>query len=369
MSIRIKGKKILKIEKKSIEKNKIRFYYYIGSISSILILVILLSIIYSRSLNHEYLKKIDQLSSGIIREKKQFLRNAVERTIFSIKTERELVQKISVPQNLTPKQIDELSIERVSSRIRNLRLINNGYLWVNRIIDYQGGDKYAIRQIHPNLPNTEGDWLSTKTTDIQGKKPYEIELNGIKKDGEIFFKYYFKKFNSEKIAHKMSFAKLYKPWNWVVATGVYLDDVDQLIQSETREMEKTLMTQRMYSFLIAAFLILFSSLILVRFEKRISRLISSYEKDTDDYTNNLLNEKEKTELVLAEIKQLKGLLPICAHCKKIRDDKGYWNQIEGYIQKHSEASFSHSMCPECSDELHGKEDWYIEMKNERSQKK
>jgi signal transduction histidine kinase len=359
----------LKIEKKSIEKNKIRFYYYIGSISSILILVILLSIIYSRSLNNEYLKKIDQLSSGIIREKKQFLRNAVERTIFFIKTERELVQKMSVSENLTPQQIDELSIERISSRIRNLRLIDNGYLWVNRIVDYKGGDKYAIRQIHPNLPNTEGDWLSTKTTDIMGNKPYEIELNGIKKDGEIFFEYYFKKLDSEKIAHKMSFAKLYAPWNWIVVTGVYLDDVDQLIQAQTEDMEKTLKIQRMYSFFIAAVIMLFSSLILIRFEKQISRLISSYEKDIDNYTSNLLREKEKIEIALAEIKQLKGLLPICAQCKKIRDDKGYWNQIEGYIQKHSDAKFSHGICPECSDELYGKEDWYIEMKKEQNEKK
>jgi hypothetical protein len=72
---------------------------------------------------------------------------------------------------------------------------------------------------------------------------------------------------------------------------------------------------------------------------------------------------------LSEIKTLSGLLPICASCKKIRDDKGYWNKIEGYIQKNSDAQFSHGLCPECSDEIYGKEDWYIEMKNERKQKK
>lgn len=51
---------------------------------------------------------------------------------------------------------------------------------------------------------------------------------------------------------------------------------------------------------------------------------------------------------LAEIKTLSGLLPICSSCKKIRDDKGYWNQLETYISKHSEAMFSHSICPECA---------------------
>ncbi|MBF0526198.1 MAG: response regulator [Deltaproteobacteria bacterium] len=50
---------------------------------------------------------------------------------------------------------------------------------------------------------------------------------------------------------------------------------------------------------------------------------------------------------LTSVKILRGLLPICAHCKKIRDDKGYWNQIESYIRTHSEANFSHGICPEC----------------------
>jgi PleD family two-component response regulator len=50
---------------------------------------------------------------------------------------------------------------------------------------------------------------------------------------------------------------------------------------------------------------------------------------------------------LAKIKTLRGLLPICASCKKIRDDQGYWNQIESYVMKHSEADFTHSICPGC----------------------
>ncbi|MGA2853442.1 MAG: response regulator [Verrucomicrobiota bacterium] len=50
---------------------------------------------------------------------------------------------------------------------------------------------------------------------------------------------------------------------------------------------------------------------------------------------------------LAQVKTLSGLLPICAGCKKIRDDKGYWSQVESYITGHSEATFTHSLCPDC----------------------
>ena len=61
---------------------------------------------------------------------------------------------------------------------------------------------------------------------------------------------------------------------------------------------------------------------------------------------------------LREVKTLGGLLPICASCKKIRDDKGYWNQLEDYIQKHSEAEFSHSVCPQCAKKLYPDLDIY-----------
>lgn len=61
---------------------------------------------------------------------------------------------------------------------------------------------------------------------------------------------------------------------------------------------------------------------------------------------------EELEKALSEVKTLKGLLPICANCKKVRDDEGYWSQIESYLGKHADASFTHSVCPECIEKLY-----------------
>lgn len=61
---------------------------------------------------------------------------------------------------------------------------------------------------------------------------------------------------------------------------------------------------------------------------------------------------EDLQGALSEVKTLSGLIPICAQCKSIRDDKGYWNQIESYIHEHSEAQFSHSICPDCRKALY-----------------
>ncbi len=60
---------------------------------------------------------------------------------------------------------------------------------------------------------------------------------------------------------------------------------------------------------------------------------------------------EELKDALISVKQLSGLLPICSYCKKIRDDQNYWQQVEAYVGKHSEARFSHSICPTCYEDI------------------
>lgn len=79
-------------------------------------------------------------------------------------------------------------------------------------------------------------------------------------------------------------------------------------------------------------------------EKYINLLVEEQKK--------LTTEKQNLESALGEIKTLSGLIPICSHCKKIRDDKGYWQQVEVYVRKHSTADFSHGICPDCAQKYH-----------------
>lgn len=92
-----------------------------------------------------------------------------------------------------------------------------------------------------------------------------------------------------------------------------------------------------------------------------------YRKDIEFKNDNLQQEIEERKQVeeererlidelqnaLDEVKTLSGFLPICASCKNIRDDKGYWSRIENYIEARSQAQFSHSICPDCSKKLYG----------------
>ncbi|MFA5728840.1 MAG: hypothetical protein WC957_05385 [Candidatus Neomarinimicrobiota bacterium] len=92
--------------------------------------------------------------------------------------------------------------------------------------------------------------------------------------------------------------------------------------------------------------------------ERTQQLQKLNEKLQSEIIEHERAEREKEKLIaelteaLANIKQLKGLIPICASCKKIRDDEGYWNEVEAYIGQHSEAEFSHGICPDCAQKLY-----------------
>lgn len=65
-----------------------------------------------------------------------------------------------------------------------------------------------------------------------------------------------------------------------------------------------------------------------------------------------------------EIKTLRGLIPICASCRKVRDEEGLWQQMESYIERHTNAFFSHGICHECAEKLYGDRKWFRKMKKE-----
>ena len=72
-------------------------------------------------------------------------------------------------------------------------------------------------------------------------------------------------------------------------------------------------------------------------------------KQAEEERENLILELQEA---LANVKKLSGLIPICSSCKKIRDDKGYWNQLEKYLLEHSDATLSHGLCPDCAKDLY-----------------
>jgi len=94
----------------------------------------------------------------------------------------------------------------------------------------------------------------------------------------------------------------------------------------------------------------YSEIVAIKLEEKIRELEGEIatRRQLEEEREKLIFELQDA---LAKVKTLSGMLPICSSCKKIRDDKGYWNQIESYISENSEVLFSHSLCPDCAEKM------------------
>ncbi len=102
-------------------------------------------------------------------------------------------------------------------------------------------------------------------------------------------------------------------------------------------------------------------------------IVNGFNVGGVDYISKPYNSAEllariKTHLELKfareEISNLRGIIPICASCKNIRNDKGFWDSVETYIESYTDARFSHGICPDCEEKLYGDAEWFKKKKNE-----
>lgn len=251
-----------------------------------------------------------KLSERVIQSKKDYIQTMVNSVIRDIELEEQVLtnefKMHSGAYFFNDSLFDGMLKERCINRIRNTNLVDNGYIWVNQVLNYEGGEDYAIRLVHPNMPETEGMRLSTYMTDSKGNTPYKMELDGIVENGELFYKYWFKKKDSDVIAEKLSYAKHYTKLNWIIASGVYLDDVDAIVKADLMESEILYSHQIKMTLIILGGLLVLVVFSLFFFRSKLQNIIRYYmsevgerEKSLKDFNDNL------EEIVTERTQQLK----------------------------------------------------------------
>ncbi|MEY8353966.1 sensor domain-containing diguanylate cyclase [Lachnospiraceae bacterium 54-53] len=183
---------------------------------------------------------------------------------------------------VTKAHVDNLVKAEIADIIKGTRFDGDSYIWVDEILNYEGGKDYAVRRIHPILPKMEGTRLSTDMADIRGDFPYLTQLQGINKDGELFYNYYFKKIKGNEIAPKLTYSKLYKDYDWVISMGIYLDDLQPYIDQtdgESRALVSRLTALLVLLLVVILIISLWSvSLIEKIYYRRLKRLMESEMK-------------------------------------------------------------------------------------------
>ena len=217
------------------------------------------------------------LENGIRSEYKKRLQESVNNTIAFIDAFYDTYLLKQKQSGQAASRLSEKNYEHFLSDVKKFFYSNindeTRYLWVNKVVDFRGGEGYAVRLIHPNLKETEGMLLSTAMQDIKGNTPFLDELEGVKAGGEIFFTYYFKKLNSEEITEKLSYAKLYKRLDWIVATGIPVDDLNRMIAEQKKEHEAAFFTNLVKSLLIKAVIILIIVFLLLKLRNQVERTL------------------------------------------------------------------------------------------------
>jgi two-component system, cell cycle sensor histidine kinase and response regulator CckA len=153
--------------------------------------------------------------------------------------------------------------------------------------------------------------------------------------------------NSDSLEHQRMLVDVVETYVPMVKDGVFLGafEIYYDITEKKQSLERLLLSSFVIVIVLALSLLIMSVMNVVK-EK--GRLIE--RKRAEDEREKLIGELQDA---IAKARTLRGLLPICSSCKKIRDDKGYWNQLEAYILEHSEAEFTHGICPDCMKNLYG----------------
>lgn len=173
---------------------------------------------------------------------KETLKSSVDNIIRDIGITKIHLQQ----QGKSEYEISNMLFWELYEKVHRYEYSKGRYIWVNEIINYGGGDNYAMRLIHPNPTSSEGMMLSTKTKDAAGNTPYQEELDLINKSGGGFYSYYYQPDADSDPVIRISYCALYKDYNWVICEG---EDISSIRENES-SIQKDLRPFLLYTDLI-----------------------------------------------------------------------------------------------------------------------
>ncbi len=275
------------------EKNVSKFIIYLFIIIMSL-MVASISYYYVQNAYDDFDKDMEQFVQEYYNTQKQ-----------SIKKEVEMVTDIIRYHSLiaTPENETEIK-EEVVRMLHNISFQEgkSNYVFVYDVKNIQGGDEFAIMLVNPNRPDLLGKAVSSNYQDENGKRFREEFLENIRKKGDSFTQYAYKKPYEDTIKQKLSYFKYFENWNWIIAVGIYLDDIEKDIEHK-KVLLKSKVQKRVAQtiFIFLGFLtvaIAFSILVSQKIEEFFNEYKQTVQKKSDDLLelNKNLEKRVKEEL-------------------------------------------------------------------------
>jgi len=192
---------------------------------------------------------------------------------------------------------DELKTDAIKL-LSNITFVENksNYFFVYEIKDIKGGDEFAKLVVNPNRPDLVGTFISSNFQDADGKKFREDFLRDVRLNGESFTKYAYKKPDTNEIKQKLSYFKYYEKWNWIIAVGIYTDDVENEIAVKKRDLEIKIKNQVVQNVVLFIMFLSIAILISIAISQKIEEVLKNYENKVQANAKDLEELNESLEI-------------------------------------------------------------------------
>jgi len=266
------------------------------------IMMILISYIYVKNRHSQFDLEMKNFISQHQKQQRKLLGNEID-LVFDI-----------LKHNETKTQDEEELKKEAIRLIHNISFRENksDYFFVYKIYDFKGGDKFAKLIVNRNSPNLIGKFISTNYKDIKGKEFRKEFLENINKTGESYTDYFYINPLDHKEEKKLSYFKLYPKWNWVIATGIYLNNIEEVLEQKKKQMKDTVRVDIIQTILLY---ILFLSLAITASYSMSSKIEKYFNKYKDELENEVDKNAKKDKILFQQSKSaaLGELLGIIAH--------------------------------------------------------
>ncbi|MFY9088038.1 cache domain-containing protein [Arcobacter aquimarinus] len=276
----------------SIEKNlsKIIIFTFIIIMSS---MIFAISYFYVTNTYDNFEVEMDKFVKEFHQEKKKTLKKEVHTVI-------DILNYNIAKSNLEDEELKTDAIKLLNNI--NFEENKSNYFFAYDVINMQGGDEFAVLVVNPNRPDLVGRLISTNYKDTDGKKFREDFMKDIRQKGESYTLYAYKKPNSDKSQYKLSYFKYYERFNWIIAVGIYTDDMENEIQLKREDLKQRIKKQIVQNVVLFLMFLSIAILISIAISQKIDDILKNYEEKVRKNANELeslnqsLEEKVKIEI-------------------------------------------------------------------------
>ncbi|CAM3426429.1 cache domain-containing protein [Arcobacter aquimarinus] len=276
----------------SIEKNlsKIIIFTFIIIMSS---MIFAISYFYVTNTYDNFEVEMDKFVKEFHQEKKKTLKKEVHTVI-------DILNYNIAKSNLEDEELKTDAIKLLNNI--NFEENKSNYFFAYDVINMQGGDDFAVLVVNPNRPDLVGRLISTNYKDTDGKKFREDFMKDIRQKGESYTLYAYKKPNSDKSQYKLSYFKYYERFNWIIAVGIYTDDMENEIQLKREDLKQRIKKQIVQNVVLFLMFLSIAILISIVISQKIDDILKNYEEKVRKNANELeslnqsLEEKVKIEI-------------------------------------------------------------------------